>query len=88
MPWDTTFIYDVLSERDGEFVIPTPNLNLINSNTLVPVLSGKIDANRKITYVCLVGARRGKNSIEELPDVKWNESSSTITINSRALKLN
>lgn len=88
MPWDTTFIYDVLSERDGECVIPTPNLNLINSNTLVPVLSGKIDANTKSTYVCLVGARGGKNSIEELPDVKWNESSSTITINSRALKLN
>jgi len=88
MPWDTTCIYDVLNERDGECVIPTPNLNLINSNTLVPVLSGKLDADTQKTYVCLVGARRNKDSIVELPDVRWNESAFTITMNRKVLKLN
>jgi hypothetical protein len=88
MPWDITIINDLKQERKAVSVCPTPNLNYMATTTIVPVLEDKINKGESKTYVSLVGAFRNKSDYyKNIPDVKWNEATSTLILGDKSIVL-
>ncbi len=88
LPWDVSMIEDINGDRVATSVIPTPNLNYIATDTIVPVLEGSIKANSKLSYVSLVGAARNtKDYYKNAPKVLWNEKNSILCIDDTKLIL-
>jgi hypothetical protein len=85
MPWDFTLISDPLQNREASSIRPTPNLNLNFTTTIVPVLSGKIEADSKATYLSVVGA--GRSNCERILTINWEESSRTLSLDGENLVL-
>jgi hypothetical protein len=87
-PWDCTMISDVKKQRKAVSIRPTPNLNCMASNVLVPVLEGNIKAGEKRTYVTLVGAsHNSKNFYNDKPCVIWDDKNEQLTIDSEKIIL-
>jgi hypothetical protein len=88
MPWDVSVIEDPLNMRKAAFVCPTPNVNLMASNTIVPYLDGIIQQGESTCYVTLVGAAHNDGKYYTTrPTVKWDERSSTIFIDKKSITI-
>ncbi|MBK5201146.1 MAG: DUF2264 domain-containing protein [Spirochaetaceae bacterium] len=86
LPWDVSMIEDVGNERVATSIKPTPNLNYISTDTIVPILEDTIAANTSRTYVSLVGAsRNNREYYSNRPKVTWDFNSSVLNIDGKKI---
>lgn len=84
VPWASTVIKDVIGNRTPSWVKPRPNLNLLASTTMVPILEGKIEKG-ETWYCAVVGASSKECCWNDLPSVSF--SADNVIIDGRELKL-
>ncbi len=87
LPWGVSSIEDPLGKRTTECVKPRPNLNLMYSTSLVPVLNSSCRRGESVVLAALVGAglcREGVPSLMEAkPEVHVDFSNLTVRIDGR-----
>lgn len=70
LPWGISAIEDVLGNRSTECIRPRPNLNLMFSSSVVPVLVSSCARGETVVLATLVGAGLNRAGTPALLDVK------------------
>ncbi len=91
LPWGVSVVEDLLGVRMAECVKPRPNLNLMFSTSVVPVLNSGCRSDETVMLATLVGAglyRKGVPSITRTkPEVHVDVAKSYIEINGKQVVL-
>jgi len=91
LPWGLSVVEDLLGVRTVECVKPRPNLNLMFSTSVVPVLDSACRRGETVVLATLVGAglyREGVPSIAMTkPDVRVDIAKSCVEINGKQVAL-
>lgn len=74
-PWGTSGIVDVLGDRKAEIVRTEPNTNLLYSRTLLPTLTGKMEAGEKLLICSVLGETAKGGSWDSQPEVLYENGS-------------
>lgn len=70
-PWGTSGIMDVLGNRNAGIIRTEPNTNLLYSRTLLPALTGKMEAGEKLLICAVLGETAEGGSWGNPPEVEY-----------------
>ncbi len=75
--WAKSIAYDIKEERIANWIMPSPNLNYINSCVNVPILTGHVKSNEEKWLCGVFGAT--KVAEFDVPDVGFDEKSCALS---------